>query len=76
LPCGEGIERTRSAGRGKNAVMRWLSLAMELPLLWIAVSAVLVGVIAAMAIRRVTRRVDVDQLGAVSNQWIAQHRAQ
>jgi hypothetical protein len=57
-------------------VMRWLSLAMELPLLWIAVSAVLVGVIAAMAIRRVTRRVDVDQLGAVSNQWIAQHRAQ
>lgn len=57
-------------------MMRWLSLAMELPLLWIAVSAVLVGVIAAMAIRRVTRRVDVDQLGAVSNQWIAQHRAQ
>jgi hypothetical protein len=56
--------------------MRWLSLAMELPLLWIAVSAVLVGVTAAMAIRRVTRRVDVDQLGAVSNQWIAQHRAQ
>ena len=44
-------------------------------MLWIAAAAtVMAGVIALLVVILAKRHPDIDQLGAVSEQWIAQHR--
>ena len=43
-------------------------------MLWIGTAATLVAGIVAMAVTFAKRPADVDELGSMSNQWIAEHR--